>query len=73
MTMTNAEQTKFENSLREVLTDLFGRRLEYEDAQTDKVVNPDGKNTDYFKGKADAYSYAHSKLLGVMRWHGVKL
>lgn len=59
--------------LREYLSDLFERRLEYEDAQTDKVVNPTGENTDYFRGKADAYGYAHSKLVGIFKWHGVEL
>lgn len=67
------KESELHQRLREHLTDLFGRRLEYEEAQTDKTINEDGKNTDYFKGKADAYSYAHSQLVGILRWHGIKL
>lgn len=71
--MNNEEQLAFEKHLREYLTDLFSRRLEYEDAQTDKKVNPNGENTDYFRGKADAYAYAHSQLVSLMMWHDLKL
>lgn len=71
--MKPEEQREFEKHLRKYLMDLFERRLEYEEAQTDKVVNPNGENTDYFRGKHDAYGYAHSQLVGIFKWYGLEL
>jgi len=61
--------TRFENDLLQLMTELYTKRLEYEDCSAD------GKNInwEYFKGKAEAYAYAHKKLVDLMKWHGKKL
>lgn len=71
--MKREQQKDFEQHLRKHLTELFGYRLEYEEAQTDLKVNPDGLNTDYFRGKAEAYRFAHRQLLDILKWFDIKV
>lgn len=43
---------------------------EYQDNIDDPVVNPKGDNTEYFRGKADAYGYAARQIKNCLKWHG---
>jgi hypothetical protein len=43
---------------------------EYQNSINDPVVNPNGENTSYFRGKADAYGYAARMIKAALKWHG---
>lgn len=54
-----------------IALDLEIKSKEYEANINDPVVNPDGKNTDYFRGKQNAYWYASSEIKNCLKWHGL--
>lgn len=60
----------FEGHILMLMHEFKEAHREYQDNMTDKVVNPKGENTEYFRGKADAYGYAARKIKECLKWHG---
>jgi hypothetical protein len=65
----SATLTTFEGHVKKILLEMESKFQEYEDNINDKVVNPNGDNTHYFRGKADAYRYSAKQIRECLRWH----
>lgn len=61
----------FENHIKNIMIELELKSKKYEDDITNNVVNSDGENTKYFKGKADAYRYSAKQIRECLRWYGI--
>lgn len=70
--ITEGEATirTFEGHVKKLLLEMEMKCQEYEDNINDKVVNTNGENTNYFRGKADAYRYSAKQIRECLRWYG---
>ncbi len=60
----------FEGHIKMLAIEFEEAGKEYEANVNDPVVNAKGANSDYFKGKSDAYKYAKGKLNAALKWYG---
>lgn len=63
--------TEFEKGIKALALDLEVLSDNYTADMGSPALNGDGSNTNYFKGKRDAYQYAANKLRDLLQWHGV--
>lgn len=62
--------SNFDGHILMIMQEFKTAHDEYSANVCDPVVNPNGENTSYFRGKADAYGYAARQLMSCMKWHG---
>lgn len=60
----------FEGHVLLLLQEFQEAHDEYQNNVSDTKINPNGENTGYFSGKADAYGYAARQIRSMLRWHG---
>jgi hypothetical protein len=66
----NASVATFEGNVLMLMQEFKEAHDEYSANISDPTVNTNGQNSDYFRGKADAYGYAARMIKQCLRWHG---